>query len=951
MSRQQARGPPIPQRPLHQQLKILSANVRGLRTNIGELTHLTLKNNADIIITCETFLNSEVEETFGKIRGYTHWIRRDRQGREGGGIAVCHKNNLQIQVLEVNCPTWLEVIFLKVVLSTNNALLLCAHYRPQWQGRAPLDFLSNNLDGLLLQYNCQHIAIVGDLNYHLVQSAYDDLLAVNGLVDHVDFPTHILGGTLDPVITDISHDHVKCSSLGKVGSSDHFAIIAHICLAPAKEENKLRKIWLWDQTNWTAMKEDLAVLDWNSILTGDANSKATALTDCIIKMQEKYVPSRTYTTRPGDQPWFGYRCRLAADCKYKSWKKYKNNPTLHNRALYKNACKAMIDTSKWAQQRWHRDLQQELSGPGVGSKSWWALAKDTQGKTPENTIPPLNKADGTIASSNIQKAELLASMFSSKMMVPDPDRTPPQTRPLCDYTLTNINVCHAKVLKLLKTINTKKATGPDNVSPHILRQCAVELAEPLTALFQTCIEENCWPRIWKEARVVPIHKKLSKANPQNYRPISLLSIISKMFEKIIAEDLLQHLEDHNLLSNKQFGFRSSRSTTDLLLLLAKNWQDEMDAGNDTLVVALDIAGAFDRVWHRGLVAKLYAKGIQGDLLDLLKDYLTARTLRVVVAGHGSQQYPVEASVPQGSVLGPILWNIYIDDLLQEHPEISAYADDCTISISYRRENHAETIRIINNKLNALYEWGTQWQVNFAANKTQAMVISRSSNASSTIGNQIKMDDTALILQNHISILGAEIDEQLRFDRHINKICQVASFKLSSLRRLSKFLDSRGIMTLFKAQVRPHLEYASLAWSSCCQTQLRRLDKIQERALRLTQHDPSPPQLDTLEHRRDVGALTVFHKAQVLQVPHLASLRLPPRSTMRSTRTVLSGRVLVEVPRSRSSQHLRTFSARTARLWNQFTAMLDVSQMSTQQVKTAAHQWRSTQPTPLPLYIM
>ena len=123
--------------------------------------------------------------------------------------------------------------------------------------------------------------------------------------------------------------------------------------------------------------------------------------------------------------------------------------------------------------------------------------KDTQGKTLENTIPPLNKADGTIASSNHQKAELLASLFSGKMMVPDPDRPPPQTRPLCDYTLTNINVCRAKVLKLLKNINTRKATGPDNVSPHILRQCAAELADPLTALFQTCIEENCWPRIWK----------------------------------------------------------------------------------------------------------------------------------------------------------------------------------------------------------------------------------------------------------------------------------------------------------------------------------------------------------------------------------------------------------------------------------------------------------------------
>ena len=935
------------------QLKILSANVRGLRTNLGELTHnMILKTSADIVVTTETFLNVNVEPTFGKIKGYTHWLRRDRKGREGGGIAVCHKSSLQLQTLEVNTPEWMEAMFFRVVLNPNSALLLCAHYRPQWQGRAPLDFLTDHLDGLLTIHNCQHVVIVGDLNYHLVQGAYEDLLAVQGLVDHVDFPTHVQGGTLDPVISDLGDDTITCSQLGQAGTSDHFAILSRVNLAPAREENIFRKIWLWDRADWPSMKRELASTDWDSLLMGDANHKTATLTSRLTELQEMFVPTREYSSKPNDQPWFGYRCRLAADEKYKSWLRFKRNPTRLNRNLLRSACRRMITTSRWAQRRWQEDTRRKLSGPGIGSKTWWKLVKEKQGLTRQENVPPLNKPDGTVASSNHHKAELLGDMFSRKMTVPDPDRPPPHLPLMCQESLANIQVHRDKVRRLLQEVNTKKATGPDDVSPHILRKCASEIADPLTLLFQTCVEENTWPSLWKQARVVPIHKKNSKSDPGNYRPISLLSNVSKILEKVIADEITLHLEDHNLLSSKQFGFRPSRSTADLLLLLTKSWQDALDTGLDTLVIALDIAGAFDRVWHKGLLVKLRARGIQGDLLDLIEDYLTGRTLRVVINGQTSREYPIGASVPQGSVLGPILWNIFIDDLLQQHPEVSAYADDCTLATTYSREDSLQEAGQLNNKLQSIQEWGALWQVNFAPEKTQAMVISRSPAAKATMRDKITMNGEALPILDHISILGVDIDEELRFDKHITKICHMASLKVTALRRMANTLDPRGLITLYKAQVRPHLEYAALAWLSSAPTHLNKLDKIQRRALRLVQDAPLPTQLDSLEHRRDVGAMTVLHKAQVLQVPHLASLCFPPRTAQRSTRTVLSSQLLVEVPRSRASQHLRTFSARVARMWNLFTATKDVSLMSTQQVKVAAHRWRARHPTPLPfLYIV
>ena len=610
-------------------------------------------------------------------------------------------------------------------------------------------------------------------------------------------------------------------------------------------------------------------------------------------------------------------------------------------------------TSKWARQRWENDLRTKLSGPGVGSKTWWTLVKERQGTSHQESIPPLTKQDGTTATSSREKAELLADLFSAKMTVPDPTRPPPRLTQECDQLLTTVEVTQERVERLLREVDIRKATGPDDVSPQVLRHCSSELAGPLSEVFKACVRENTWPSVWKKARVVPIHKKKSRSNPANYRPISLLSVVGKVLERVVVEAITRHLEDNALLSDHQFGFRSGRSTTDLLMLLSKDWQDSLDNGLDTLVVALDIAGAFDRVWHAGLLEKLRAKGIQGPLLMLVADYLQERTLHVVVNGQQSGNLPVGALVPQGSVLGPVLWNLYIDDLLKSLPAVSAYADDCTLSLSYSRQDSQRAVADVNRQLRVIQEWGERWQVSFAPEKTQAMVVSRSPSALQAVEGRVVLGPVTLPLQDSVKILGVDLDRELRFDRHLRHVAHQASLRVSALRRVASFLDKRGIMLLYKSQVRPYLEYGALTWMSSASSHLRRLDRVERRVKRLLDGDnlQQPPQdmtpLDPLEHRRDVSALVVFHKAQVQGVPHLARLRLPPRDAVRDTRTVLSSNEQVGVPRSRASQHQRTFTSRVSRLWNMFTAVVpSVRDMSTQQVKVAAHRWRGTLPTPL-----
>ena len=963
-------------------LKILSSNVRGFRTNVGELTHAAVKNKADIVVAVETFLNDTCVTTCDRIPGYSHWVRRDRPAGQGGGVALCHREGLQLQLLPVTTPEEMEVLFFRLLLADKTAVLLCPLYRPQWQHSAPLSFLTDQLDTIMATHSCQHAIIVGDLNQHLVSRAFTELTTVHGLTNHVTFSTHVRGASLDPVLTDLPADSVQCYQLDKVGSSDHNAVLCEVGINPACEEGCQRTIWIWEKANWRGMKQELAATNWDATFTEDVNHNVATLTSHIISAQARHVPHRTYQVDPRDQPWFGYRCRQAAEAKYKAWTRLKRRPSRRHKAQHRAACKAMANAATWARKKWEKTLRRKLASNHTNPKLWWSLVKQNQGTITQERIPPLKTATGNLAVANQAKAELLAAHFSGKMTTEEPDRQPPQLTRLCDHTLDHLMISEDTVVKLLRSTNTRKAPGPDNISPFLLKHCAEELTKPLTHIFRQCLQTSIWPTAWKEARVTPVHKKKDKGDPTNYRPISLLSTVSKILERIIAEQLSRHLEEQHLISPRQHGFRKGHSASDLLLLLSQAWHNALDAGRPSLVIALDIAGAFDRVWHKGLLAKLEQFGITGQLLKLFSSYLQGRSLRVVVSGCTSATHPVKASVPQGSILGPILWNVYFNDLLQSLSLMSAYADDATLTHSYNREESASVIDATNRHLGDILAWGERWQVKFAAEKTQALIISRSREDVRLLEGQLKFGVDTLAIKDSINILGVEVDSKLSFDRHLESVARKASLRVTLLRRVRHLLDAKGLMTLYKAQVRPIMEYSPLSWKSSAQSHLSLLDKVQRRAERLIygadgleqqpqaeyqqrwqqrqhgqqrqqaqqrqqgqqqQQQPHPLMaLDTMEHRRRVGAITVLHKVQVQHTPHLTALRIPWRRSERTTRAVVTD-TLLEVPRCHTVRCQRAFSHDTAVLWNAFTSTVDVTRMSTQQVKCAAHAWLRTHP--------
>ena len=380
--------------------------------------------------------------------------------------------------------------------------------------------------------------------------------------------------------------------------------------------------------------------------------------------------------------------------------------------------------------------------------------------------------------------------------------------------------------------------------------------------------------------MVPVHKKKSKSVPSNYRPVSLLSLISKVMETVINSFLVSHLEKEGILSANQFGFRRGLGTADLLTSLQHEWSTTASQGGAVRVLAIDIAGAFDKVSHLGVLSKLSSYGVAGNLLSWLQSYLSSRSLRVVLGGQQSSLKPIAAGVPQGSILGPTLFLTYVNDCEEAIPSgvgLAVYADDTTVyqKVPSHKELEASS-GALQTAVDAVFEWGNKWKIKFEPSKSQALTIAY---------HRIPWDFPPIlfggitVLQaDSIRLLGVLFDEHLSYKEHIRSVATRANSRLYFLRRAAPLLDSNGRTKLYKGFVRPVIEYSPLVWLGASDTALGQLSAVQRRAL----HILGPGVLlQSLPARRKVAALSYLYKLQCLDGPSRLTSMVPPRQPIGS----------------------------------------------------------------------
>ena len=477
-------------------------------------------------------------------------------------------------------------------------------------------------------------------------------------------------------------------------------------------------------------------------------------------------------------------------------------------------------------------------------------------------------------------------------------------------TMPDITITICGVSKQLSKLNPGKAAGPDNLTSRILKELHNEIAPILTDIFNTSLSEGTVPKDWKNAYVTPVYKKGPKSKPENYRPISLTCICCKVLEHIITSNIMTHLDKNNLLFLNQHGFRSRVSCETQLIQFTQDMYDTLNTqGGQADVIVMDFSKAFDKVDHQRLLLKLHRLGINHGVITWIRSFLSDRYQCVVLDGEKSDACPVLSGVPQGSVLGPCLFLMYINDMPETiKSNIRLFADDTIMYLTISNQSDCQDLQ---SDLTKLESWEREWLMAFNPDKCEVIRITKKKDP---IIYDYKLHGITLQTTKNAKYLGLNISDDLSWSKHINQTTAKGNNTLRFIKRNIQTRNSKIKETAYKTYVRPLLEYSSSVWDPWQKKYIKMLEMVQHRAVRYILNDYASTSsvtemlkkigLPTLENRRKISSLVMFYKIYTGQV----RISLPSYITP-------SLRNRFSIPFSRINAHMHSFFPRTARLWN------------------------------------
>lgn len=541
------------------------------------------------------------------------------------------------------------------------------------------------------------------------------------------------------------------------------------------------------------------------------------------EIMEDCIPSKTTSTRIS-QPWITKELRTLSRRKQKLYDRAKKTRKTRDWNLY-NEMKKLVQ--KKCREAYSSYINNIICSEEASPKLFWNYIKNK--KNDRCGVAPL-KRNGLTFSDSTTKANILNSQFSSVFTSEDLSNMPSMGKSSTP-DIQPITIHHTGVTKLLSSLNPHKATAPDSIPARLLKETAKEITPALSLIFQASTNQGKIPSDWKTAVVAPVFKKGDRGQPSNYRPISLTSICCKIMEHIIHSSVLSHLEKYNILSDEQHGFRKKRSCETQLVLTINDLAKALDAGEQIDSILLDFSKAFDKVPHKRLLMKLDHYGVRNNILSWIQDFLSDRTQTVVLEGKASSTNPVTSGVPQGTVLGPLLFLAYINDMPgYARSQTRLFADDC---LMYRKVKTTSDCVQLQEDLDNLIRWEQLWQMQFNPDKCEVLTITKKRkqlNFNYTIhGHILQHVDSA-------KYLGLNISKNLSWNTHVDAVTKKANNTLAFLRRNIGSCPQTAKERAFTTFVRPTIEYAAAIWDPPTQRNINALEMVQRRGARFVMND-------------------------------------------------------------------------------------------------------------------
>jgi len=897
----------------------IEAKISETKPDIFGLTEINPKN--------ATWKLSDQDMVFQGYTSYTNFT--------GRGSVLYVKDTISSfeHKISTNCDA---CVWCEVGLEGGDELVVGVVYRSPSSSDVQNEQLPNMLREVA-NGKSSHVMIMGDFNYPEIDwglqmssapSKHSSHVFLTGCMDsflfqHVQQPTHYRAqqkaNVLDLLFTNEEGMVDGLEYREPVGSSDHLLLEWTLnCYVP-QVSTRVTK-YSYDKGDYNMMRTRLRKTDWENLLAGkNVDEMWMSISQLILEAVNEFVPHRikaaTAPVQRRKPVWMNERLLGRIKQKRAAFKRYLETKDGQDYLDYTRT----RNTTKNDIRKAVKDYEKEIAKKAKRDPKAFYRFVNGNLKTRTRTTD-MRREDGTVIKDDIEKADAFNGFFSSVFTQEDKN-IPDKLNVTVLQNLDDISFSVNDIAQLLLHVNSTKSPGPDNIHPQVLKECAGELSLPLHTLFRKSLNCGKLPQAWKDGNITPIFKKGTRSDVANYRPISLTSVCCKIFEKLIRNALLNHMIVNKFLSDYQHGFIQGRSCTTQLLRVIDKWTEILDNGGAVDTIYLDFAKAFDTVPHKRLLLKLESYGVSGRVLDWIRNFLLARRQRVTIAGASSRWAGVDSGVPQGSVLGPVLFICYINDL----PEMIAsliymYADDTKVS----RAVNCDMDRVaLQGDLDQLVEWSRIWQLQFNVGKCKVMHLGRANPKAEYRMRQTrdgKSESIALQESAEEKDLGVWITDNLKSSVHVAHAVSKANQILGLIRRTFSYLDMPLVKQLYTAMVRPHLEYANVVWHPYLKKDIDLLERVQHRATRLVpglsklsyEERLRRMQLPSLTYRRLRGdAIEVFKYLHGIYKIDNTILPLEHRQGMKTRGHSLK----IEKRQCKTALRANVFGLRVVNMWN------------------------------------